>query len=141
MAGHEPEKGEVNVQTSTERLHNDMREENEKDCTDKLLECTTECAPTDTECKAECVEEYKECDLPWEKECHAMMVEDEMPMENVPSIEYDEGEIISEILTLTALLDGKCTRSDTLTSTGRSSKLITIEYDIKERDKGSSQET
>ena len=130
MAGHEPEKGEVNVQTSTERLHDDIRED--KDCTDKLLECTTECAPTDTECKAECVEEYKECELPWE---------DEMPMENVPSIEYDEGEIISEILTLTALLDGKCTRSDTLTSTGRSSKLITIEYDIRFRDETTSQET
>ena len=63
------------------------------------------------------------------------------PMDNVPSIEYDEGEIISEILTLTALLNGKCTRSNTLNSVGRSSKKITIEYDIQFRDETTSQET
>ena len=74
MAGHEIEKGEVNVQTPTERLHDDIRKEHEqhdeeeKDCTDQLLECTSECAPNDSECESECVEEYKECELPWEDE-------------------------------------------------------------------------
>ena len=38
MAGHEIEKGEVNVQTPTERLHDDIRKSNEeeKDCTDPV---------------------------------------------------------------------------------------------------------
>ena len=124
MAGHEPEKGEVNVQTSTERLHDDIRED--KDCTDKLLECTTECAPTDTECKAECVEEYKECDLPWEDDVQ-MTYEERIE-------EQDEGELISEILQIAALLGGTCTRSETLDSTGRASKKIIIEYDVKQKD-------
>ena len=58
MAGHEIEKGEVQPIIPIERLHNDMRKANEeeKDCTDQLLECTSECAPTDTECKTECIE-------------------------------------------------------------------------------------
>ena len=93
MAGHEPEKGEVNVQTPTERLHDDIRED--KDCTDQLLECTTECAPTDTECVSECVEEYKECDLPWEDDVQ-MTYEERIE-------EHDEGELISEILQIAAL--------------------------------------
>ena len=124
MAGHEIEKGEVNVQTPTERLHDDIRKNNEeeKDCADQLLECTSDCAPTDTECKSECVEEYKECELPWE---------DEMPMENVPSIEYDEGELISEILQIAALLGGTAERTQTVNSTGRSSNKIIIEYNVK----------
>ena len=125
MAGHEIEKGEVNVQTPTERLHDDIRKENEKDCTDQLLECTSDCAPTDTECKTECVEEYKECELPWE--------EDEIIMENKPSIEYDEGELISEILQIAALLGGSVERTQTLNSTGRASKKIIIEYDVKNK--------
>ena len=128
MAGHEIEKGEVNVQTPTERLHDDIRKSNEeeKDCTDQLLECTSECAPNDSECESECVEEYKECELPWE--------EDEIIMENVPSIEYDEGELISEILQIAALLGGSVERTQTLNSTGRASKKIIIEYDIKQKD-------
>ena len=123
MAGHEIEKGEVNVQTPTERLHDDIRKNNEeeKDCTDQLLECTSECAPTDTECKSECVEEYKECELPWE--------EDE-EMTN----EHDEGELISEILQIAALLGGSVERTNTLNSTGRASKKIIIEYDVKQKD-------
>ena len=124
MAGHEPEKGEVNVQTPTERLHDDIRED--KDCTDQLLECTTECAPTDTECHAECVEEYKECDLPWEDDVQ-MTYEERIE-------EQDEGELISEILQIAALLGGTCTRSETLDSTGRASKKIIIEYDVKQKD-------
>ena len=120
MAGHEIEKGEVNVQTPTERLHDDIRKNNEKDCTDQLLECTSDCAPTDTECKSECVEEYKECELPWE--------EDE-EMTN----EHDEGELISEILQIAALLGGSVERTQTLNSTGRASKKIIIEYDVKNK--------
>ena len=129
---------------------------NEKDCTDELMECTTECDTNDKECHTECIEEYHACDISEEftpkdveqciidgtdyKDCVDHMVAT-TPMDNIPSIEYDEGEIISEILTLTALLNGKCTRSSTLNSTGRSSKLITIEYDIQFRDQGSSEET
>ena len=124
MAGHEPEKGEVNVQTPTERLHDDIRED--KDCTDKLLECTTECDPTDTECKSDCVEEYKECDLPWEDDVQ-MTYEERIE-------EHDEGELISEILQIAALLGGSVERTQTLNSTGRASKKIIIEYDVKQKD-------
>ena len=145
MAGHEIEKGEVNVQTPTERLHDDIRkehdkneewrriEEPEKDCTDQLLECTSECAPMDSECQSECVEEYKECELPWEDE--------EVTTEEDKFMHMDEGELISECLQIAALLGGTCTRSETLDSSGRASKKIIIEYDIQRRDKGTSQET
>ena len=43
----------------------------------------------------------------------------------------DEGELISEILQIAALLGGTATRTTTLNSTGRSSKKITIEYEVK----------
>ena len=127
MAGHEIEKGEVNVQTPTERLHDDIRKNNEeeKDCADQLLECTSECAPTDTECKSECVEEYKECELPWE--------EDEQMTYEERIEEHDEGELISEILQIAALLGGSVERTQTLNSTGRASKKIIIEYDVKNK--------
>ena len=130
--------------------------EEKKDCTDQLTECHVSCEPNDKECIQECIEEYHECDISQEftpedveqcitdgndyKDCVDHMVAT-MPMDNIPSIEYDEGEIIAEILTLTALLNGKCTRSNTLNSVGRSSKKITIEYDIQFRDKRSSEET
>jgi len=126
MAGHEIEKGEVNVQTPTERLHDDIRKENEKDCTDQLLECTSECAPTDTECKTDCVEEYKECELPWEED-------EQMTYEEDKFMEMDEGELISEILQIAALLGGSVERTQTLNSTGRASKKIIIEYDVKNK--------
>jgi len=126
MAGHEIEKGEVNVQTPTERLHDDIRKENEKDCTDQLLECTSECAPTDTECKSECVEEYKECELPWEED-------EQMTYEEDKFMDMDEGELISEILQIAALLGGSVERTETLNSTGRASKKIIIEYDVKNK--------
>ena len=129
MAGHEIEKGEVHVQTPTERLHDDIRKNNEeeKDCTDQLLECTSECAPTDTECKTECVEEYKECELPWEED-------EQMTYEEDKFMEMDEGELISEILQIAALLGGSVERTETLNSTGRASKKIIIEYDVKQKD-------
>ena len=135
MAGHEPEKGEVQPITPIERLHDDMRKANEeeKDCTDQLLECTSECAPTDTECQSECVEEYKECELPWEED-EQMTYEDRIE-------EHDEGELISEILQIAALLGGSVERTNTLNSTGRASKKIIIEYDVQRRDQSSSQET
>ena len=128
MAGHEIEKGEVNVQTPTERLHDDIRKSNEeeKDCTDQLLECTSECAPTDTECKSECVEEYKECELPWEED-------EQMTYEEDKFMDMDEGELISEILQIAALLGGSVERTETLNSTGRSSKKIIIEYNVKHK--------
>ena len=125
MAGHEIEKGEVNVQTPTERLHDDIRKnyDEEKDCTDQLLECTSECAPNDTECESECVEEYKECEFPWEDEQQMTYEEDKF-------MKMDEGELISEVLQIAALLGGSVERTETLNSTGRSSKKIIIEYDV-----------
>ena len=126
MAGHEIEKGEVNVQTPTERLHDDIRQENEKDCTDQLLECTVQCDTDDTECKTECVEEYKECELPWEED-EQMTYEDRI-------MEHDQGELISEILQIAALLGGSVERTESFTSTGRESKKIIIEYDVKQKD-------
>ena len=136
MAGHEIEKGEVGrLPTPIERLHDDMRneKENEKDCTDQLLECTSECAPNDSECESECVEEYKECELPWEDE--------EVTTEEDKFMHMDEGELVSECLQIAALLGGTCTRSETLDSSGRASKKIIIEYDIQRRDQTASQET
>jgi hypothetical protein len=47
----------------------------------------------------------------------------------------DEGTLISELLTITALLDGEMQRYETLNSVGRSSKKIVIEYDIEVKEK------
>ena len=94
-----------------------QHEQEEKDCTDQLLECTSECSPEDKECETTCVEDYKGCET---------------------MVHVDKGEIISELLTLTSLLGGKMERKTTYDSRGRSSKKIIIEYDIKERDKRSS---
>ena len=121
MAGHEIEKGEVQPIKPIERLHDDIRKENEKDCTDQLIECTVQCDTDDSECKTECVEEYQECELPWE---------DEEQMTN----EHDEGELISEILQIAALLGGTVERTQTLNSVGRSSNKIIIEYNVKHKD-------
>ena len=122
--------------------------ENEKDCTDELIECTTECDTNDKDCHDECIDEYHQCDISKEftpedveqciidgndyKDCVDHMVAT-TPMDNVPSIEYDEGELISELLTITALLGGEMHRTETLNSVGRSSKKIIIEYDIKQK--------
>jgi len=141
MAGHEIEKGEVQkIQTPIERLHDDMRktqdiinEKTTEDCTDQYFECVSECDLNDSECEEECVIDLKECDLPWE--------EDEMTYDEDKFMEMDEGELISELLQIAALLNGKCERSETSDSSGRSSKKITIEYDIRSRDQGTSEET
>jgi len=46
--------------------------EEEKDCTDELMECTTDCDINDKECKDSCVEEYNECVIPdWREEYKA----------------------------------------------------------------------
>ena len=86
----------------------------EKDCTEQYFDCDAEpdhqlrsCA-FNQECKDECVTDLKHCDM------HS-----------------DEGEIISELLTLTALLKGEMTRLTTSNSMGRTSKKIVIEYDVK----------
>jgi len=133
MAGHEIEKGEVQPIIPIERLHNDMRKANEeeKDCTDQLIECTSECDVNDKDCEAECVEQYHECELPWEEE---------MTTEEDKFMDMDEGELISELLQIAALLNGTCERSETSDSRGRSSKRITIEYDVRTRDQGTSEE-
>ena len=45
-------------------------------------------------------------------------------------IQDDEGTLISEMLTLTALLGGRMERYETYSSTGKTSKKIIIEYDV-----------
>ena len=107
--------------------------QSQEDCTDQYFECVSECDINDTECETVCVEDLKECDLPWE--------EDEMTVEEDKFMEMNEGELVSELLQIAALLNGTCERSSTLDSRGRSSKRITIEYDVQFRDETTSQET
>lgn len=118
----------------------------EKDCTDELMECTTECDTNDKECHTECIEEYHECDISKEftaddvqqciadgndyKDCVDHMV---ATNDFTDDTHVDEGELISELLTITALLGGEMHRTETLNSVGRSSKKIIIEYDIKQK--------
>ena len=138
MAGHEIEKGEVQP-NATQRLHDDIRKnvtqiqkdiatqdttkQAQEDCNDQYFECVSECNINDGECEAVCVTNLKECDLPWEEE--------DMTIEEDKFITMDEGELISEILQIAALLGGTCERTTTLNSTGRESKKIIIEYDIR----------
>ncbi len=123
------------------------------DCTDELMNCTTECDTNDKECHDACIEEYHDCELPGENTedvywaSKALDQLDEINAKKpdvhpLNDMNVDEGEIIAEILTLTALLNGKCTRTETLNSVGRSSKRIIIEYDVRTKgDQGSSQDT
>ncbi len=133
MAGHEIEKGEIQL-NATQRLHDDIKKnvtqiqkdidtQTQEDCNDQYFECVSECNINDRECEAECVTNLKECDLPWEEE--------DMTIEEDKFIAMDEGELISEILQIAALLGGTCERTTTLNSTGRESKKIIIEYDIR----------
>tara|TARA_B100000287_G_scaffold338275_1_gene324260 strand:+ start:3725 stop:4072 length:348 start_codon:yes stop_codon:yes gene_type:complete len=109
--------------------------ENEKDCADQYLECSSECDINDSECEEECVTDLKECDVP---EPTKWVENDGSTGECPPAPGYnwreDEGELISEILQIAALLRGTATRSECLTSQGISSKKITIEYDVKHKD-------
>lgn len=133
MAGHEIEKGEIQL-NATQRLHDDIKKnvtqiqkdidtQTQEDCNDQYFECVSECNINDEECETVCVTNLKECDLPWEEE--------DMTIEEDKSITIDEGELISEILQIAALLGGTCERTTTLNSTGRESKKIIIEYDIR----------
>jgi|TARA_B100001109_G_C18500326_1_gene306578 hypothetical protein len=55
-----------------------------------------------------------------------------MTMEEDKFMDMDEGELVSECLQIAALLGGECHRTTTFDSTGRTSKKITIEYDVKQ---------
>lgn len=121
---------------------------NEKDCTEELMECTTECDTNDKECHDDCIEEYHECDISKEftpddvqqcitdgtdyKDCVDHMVAT-TDFEEPTTALLPEGDLIAEVLQITALLGGTCTRQETLNSQGRSSKQIIIEYDVKQR--------
>ena len=127
------------------------------DCTDELMNCTTECDTNDKECHDACIEEYHDCEIPGEHdvywsskaldqldEINEMKPDVHLYEETLPlnDMNVDEGEIIAEILTLTALLNGKCTRTETTNSIGHSSKRIVIEYDVRTKgNQGSSQDT
>ena len=143
MAGHEPEKNEIT--SPTERLHNDIKDaikrnqttKEEKDCTDQLLECTTECDPNDKECEEECVEEYKECEVDADPDQH--IIDPNQPWDKL--VEYPvvqqgsqasaESYLMSEISHIATLLRGKITKSSTTDKDGKESKKIIIEYDVR----------
>ena len=141
MAGHEPEKNEIT--SPTERLHNDIKNaikrnqttKEEKDCTDQLLECTSECDPNDKECEDECVEEYKECEYPWEKEVDAdpdlHIIDPNQPWDKLIVYPSKEEDLVNEISHIATLLEGKITKSSTTDKDGKESKKIIIEYDLK----------
>tara|TARA_B100001113_G_scaffold102154_1_gene82643 strand:- start:468 stop:656 length:189 start_codon:yes stop_codon:yes gene_type:complete len=61
-----------------------------------------------------------------------------MTMEEDKFMDMDEGELVSECLQIAALLGGECHRTTTFDSTGRTSKKITIEYDVKQEKRVSS---
>ena len=115
----------------------------ENDCTDELMNCTTQCDTNDKECIDDCIEEYHDCEIPGEHDVYwSSKALDQLDEIKLNDMNVDEGEIIAEILTLTALLNGKCTRTETLNSDGRSSKQIVIEYDVRTKgNQGSSQGT
>ena len=62
------------------------------------------------------------------KDCVDRMVEN---MEPTTAL-LPEGDLISELLTITALLGGTMERLQTSNSVGRRSKKIVIEYDVQE---------
>tara|TARA_B100000902_G_scaffold375578_1_gene405725 strand:- start:281 stop:637 length:357 start_codon:yes stop_codon:yes gene_type:complete len=102
----------------------------EKDCTDQYFECVSECSTDDKECETVCVEDLKECDVPeWERIENPIY--HNMTSEEDKFMQMDKGELISECLQIAALLGGTCERVETLNSTGRASKKIIIEYDVK----------
>ena len=118
--------------------------EEKKDCTDELMECTTECDTGDQECHTDCIEEYQECDISKEftaqdveqcitdgtdyKDCVDHLVAT-MPHTNEKE---DEGDLISELLTITSLLGGNMERIDACNSSGQQYKKIVITYGTQE---------
>ena len=134
MAGHEPEKGEI---SPVERLHKDIKDaiernhppkKEEKDCTDQLLECTTECDPKDKECEEECVEEYKECEVDADPDQH--IIDPNQPWDKVVVYPVKEDDLVAEIEHIASLLKGTITRQTTSDSMGRMSKQIVVEYAV-----------
>ena len=134
MAGHEPEKGEI---SPVERLHKDIKDaiernhspqKEEKDCTDQLLECTTECDPNDKECEEECVEEYKECEVDADPDQH--IIDPNQPWDKLIVYPSKEEDLVNEISHIATLLEGKITKSSTTDKDGKESKKIIIEYDL-----------
>ena len=108
---------------------------NEKDCTDELMECTTQCDTNDKECHDACIEEYHDCEIPGEHDVYwsskALDQLDEInEMKPLNDMNVDEGELISELLQIAALLGGTAERTQTVNSTGRSSNKIIIEYNV-----------
>ncbi len=116
--------------------------EQEKDCTDQLIECHSECDINDKECKEECIEEYHECEVPQqttyglaEGESLTFPIhETASPIIEPDTTEYDEeGELIAELLCITGELGGTMERLECSNSQGRSSKVIKIEYNVKHK--------
>ena len=107
-------------------MTNENQNLNTTDCQDQYFKCTSECDPNDTKCTTECVTDLKECDVPTQEDIHTKQKE-----QYYESYKVDKESIISEMLVLTSLLDGKMERMETLNSQGKSSKVIRIEYDIK----------
>ena len=138
MAGHEPEKNEIT--SPVERLHNDIKNaikrdqtissKEEKDCTDQLLECTTQCDPDDKECEEECVEEYKECEVDADPDQH--IIDPNQPWDSAKVVVYPvkEDDLVAEIEHIASLLNGTTTRQITCDSSGRESKRIVVEYAV-----------
>ena len=136
MAGHEPAKNEIT--SPTERLHNDIKNaikrnqttKEEKDCTDQLLDCTTECDPNDKECEEECVEEYKECEVDADPDQH--IIDPNQPWDSAKVVVYPvkEDDLVAEIEHIASLLNGTTTRQITCDSSGRESKRIVVEYAV-----------
>ena len=84
----------------------------EKDCAEEYFECVSECDINDTECEEVCVTDLKECDVPMIKA---------------------ESDFIAELLVITGELGGNMQRLTTIDHSGRTSKKIVIEYDVKEK--------
>ena len=97
-----------------------MDNKTNNDCQDQYFECASECSTDDQECHDECIEDLKECDVPRPEEEIADAF-------NTP----DKGDLIAELITIASLLGGTMERYQTLNSTGKSSKVIQIEYDVK----------
>ena len=113
---HEPEKNEI---TSPTERNNDIKDaikrnqttKEEKDCTDQLLECTTECDPNDKECEEECVEEYKECEVDADPDQH--IIDPNQPWDKVVVYPVKEDDLVAEIEHIASLLKGTTTRQTT----------------------------
>ncbi len=56
-----------------------------------------------------------------------------MTTEEDKFMSMDEGELISEVLQIAGCLNGTATRLTTIDHSGRTSKKIVIEYDVKEK--------